>query len=612
MFFWKSTKQNKRKIAMSIVHSTTFIRKFKHVFLECNIQKKCSCFDNWPARMPYNAWQKQLKRDLCQIKTKKPPLSSRLRAYTGRSRRYWKFLRANIRIKNEIVKKQAMTIINELEARESTDDDNVKLELITMLKQFLKTKHIAQHIEETIPDRRNPDLITYSKQSIMMSALSIFLFRMESGNKYDNKSHDADEKYSMTNIAKFIEAPDNRAPVIKTIEKFFKNLEEESVNDLMIAFFKDLQRSKFFSQHPQIMPGDFFLLAADCVHTHTYDHPHHTDVHGINDCQCCLKRVYNKGTENEKVRWFHNTLVFSFIFMGGLKIPIYRYPIHAKQIINLESASEEAHKQECEIVALKAALPVIRQSFPKMHITLLLDGLYANRPTLRLAEEYRCGYIIVRKNGCLPSLGKDCDERAKQLNHQKNCVKRSQSVSKKWLIEQKYEWFNSMYLGGNLSTNVLRFSETRTREGEDVQSYKCEWLFSKKLSVNTCESAAVHARARWGIEDVFNTTKNRGFNLKHDYSRDPRSCFNWHGIALFAFGIFELFRFSEGVKQRGNLPQITLAEKLQGQLFHKPTEEIFSDRCLLKKIQFRYNFVIEFNLNTKTSKETGKELLNTG
>ena len=561
--------------------------------------------------MSYNAWQKLLKRSLHRIKSKKPPLSPRLRACRIFSCRYWKSLRVNIKIRNEIVQKQTMTIVNELEACKSTNNDNVKLELITVLKQFLEKKHIAQHIEETIPDRRNPDLITYSKQSIMMCALSIFIFKMESGNKYDDKSHDADEKYSMANMAKFIEAPDKRAPVIKTIEKFLKNLEEESVNDLMIAFFKDLQRSKFFNQHTQIMPGDFFLLAADCVHTHTYDHLHHTDIHGVNDCQCCLKRVYNKGTENEKVRWLHNTLVFSFIFMGGLKIPIYRYPIHARQVVNLESASEEAHKQECEFVALKAALPVIRQSFPKMHITLLLDGLYANRPMLKLAEKYRCDYIIVRKDGCLPSLGKDCDEQAKQLNHKKNCVNRSQGVSKDWLIERKYEWFNSMYLGDNLSTNVLRFSEIRTREGEDIQSYNCEWLFSKKISKNTCESFVSHARARWGIEDIFNTLKNRGFNLKHDYSRDPRSCFNWHGIALFAFGIFELFRFSEAVKQRGDLPQITLAEKLQGQLFHRPTEEIFSERCLLKKIQFRYNFVIELISSTKTSKKTNKELLNT-
>jgi hypothetical protein len=61
---------------------------------------------------------------------------------------------------------------------------------------------------------------------------------MGSGNKYDDDSHDNDEKYSLANMAKFIGAPKDRAPVIKTIEKFLTNLEEKNVNNLMISFFK--------------------------------------------------------------------------------------------------------------------------------------------------------------------------------------------------------------------------------------------------------------------------------------------------------------------------------------------------------------------------------------
>lgn len=380
----------------------------------------------------------------------------------------------------------------------------------------------------------------------------------------------------------------------------------------MIAFFKDLQRSKFFRQHPQIMPGDFFLLAVDCVHTHTYDHPHHVDGSGNNDCKCCLKRVYNKETEKEKVRWVHNMLVFSFVFMGGLKIPIYSYPIHAKQIINLENASEEVHKQECELVALKVSLPIVREAFSRMKIVLLLDGLYANKPVIRLAIENRCGYIIVRKDATLPSLAKECNEHAAQANHKKNCTKRTQRSNKGWLIEQKYSWFNSKYLGNNISTNVLRFWETRSKEGEEIEEYKCEWLFSWRISSINCELAARQARARWEIEDLFTTLKNRGYNFKHDYSRDPRSCFNWQGLALFAFGIFELFRFSEVVMERGNLPQSTLAEKLLGQLLHRATTELFSAGCFLRKTQFRYHFVVELIISKKVSQKEPENALEKG
>ena len=130
----------------------------------------------------------------------------------------------------------------------------------SLLKFFLDRKHISQHVENTIPDNRHQEPITYSKQSIILSALVIFLFRMASGNQFDCKSHDGDEKYCKANVSKFIDAPENRAPVIKTIENFLNNLPRNSINHLMIDFFKDLVRSKFFRQHPQILQEISFCL----------------------------------------------------------------------------------------------------------------------------------------------------------------------------------------------------------------------------------------------------------------------------------------------------------------------------------------------------------------
>jgi len=77
-------------------------------------------------------------------------------------------------------------------------------------------------------------------------------------------------------------------------------------------------------------------------------------------------------------------------------------------------------------------------------------------------------------------------------------------------------------------------------------------------------------------------------------------------------GIFELFRFSEAVKMRGNWAQSTLTEKLLGQLTHCPTEEIFSQRCLLKKIQFRYHFIAQLVSSNQFYQENFQEALEAG
>lgn len=575
--------------------------------------------------MSYAAWQKQLKKLLSVYIRRRRSLDSTRKCHKTLIHEVKSDMRKKLNKQREqLITEQTTEILNQLTTTDSENQEDIKLELITMCKQFCERKGIYEQVEATIPDRRNQELIVYSKQSIMMSAMMIFMFRMASGNRFDDKSHDDDNKYSRANVAKFIDAPDDRVPVIKTIEKFLSDLETDCINNLMIAFFKDLQKSKFFKQHPGIMPGDFFLLAADCVHTHTYDHLHHVGQNGENDCDCCLKRVYNRGTENEKVRWQHHMLVFSFVFAGGLKIPVYRHCIRAKQIVNLENASDSVHKQECEIVALKISLPIIREAFPRMNIVLLLDGLYANRPMIRFAEEQKCGYFIVRKEGCLATLAVDCDGQAKLPNHKKNCTKTYRGMKDGWKIERRYEWFNSVSLDEStkkkistqeevesLTTNVLRFLETRTK-GEETKLYKCDWLCSQTLSAQNCQTTAYHARLRWEEEDVFNSLKNRGYNLRHDFSRNPRSCFNWQGIALFAFAVFELFRFSEAVKQKGEWPQITLAETLQAQLLQRPTEELFSERHLKIKIQFRYNFIIETKVINEAPQNHSVNIFKTG
>jgi hypothetical protein len=230
---------------------------------------------------------------------------------------------------------------------------------------------------------------------------------------------------------------------------------------------------------------------------------------------------------------------------------------------------------------------------------------------LQLAKDYRCGYIIVRKDECLTSLGRECDEHALTTNHKKNCVRACRGQSGDWVIEQRYEWFNSKYLGNDVVTNVLRFCERKIK-GDEEERYRCEWLFSWRLSSTNCALAVRQARSRWGVEDLFNTMKNRDFELKHDYSRDYRSCCNWQGLALFAFGIFELFRFSEAVTQRGDWSQKFLAIKLLGQLLHRRTEDLFSEQSLASRVQFRYNFVVEHLSINEFYTSRSDNLLETG
>ena len=58
-------------------------------------------------------------------------------------------------------------------------------------------------------------------------------------------------------------------------------------------------------------------------------------------------------------------IVASLVCPGGFKLPIYVHPIRARAICGKETSSDDVHKQECELSALKVIIPALRKRFPK-------------------------------------------------------------------------------------------------------------------------------------------------------------------------------------------------------------------------------------------------------
>jgi hypothetical protein len=204
-------------------------------------------------------------------------------------------------------------------------------------------------------------------------------------------------------------------------------------------------------------------------------------------------------------------------------------------------------------------------------------------------------YFIVRKKGSLKLLGEDCEGLSKDKNHKKNCRYKLSFKEKNREISQEFEWFNKVELSDGTKVNVLTlFEKEFNQDGKVIREYYCEWLSSKLISAVSCVDFSERARLRWEEEDVFNTLKNRGFCLKHDFSRSPESMMCWQAMMFLSFGLIELFRFSEKVAERTKKLSIqAFVEKLEGQLFFKPPDKIFSPGQLNQRVQFRYNFQIK-------------------
>jgi len=68
-------------------------------------------------------------------------------------------------------------------------------------------------------------------------------------------------------------------------------------------------------------------------------------------------------------------------------------------------------------------------------------------------------------------------------------------------------------------------------------------------------------RARWLIEDHFNTQKNRGGSLHHKFSRNNFNAIkNWHNTRQLAYMIKELVKYSIEVQELAKSKKLTWKE----------------------------------------------------
>ena len=190
-------------------------------------------------------------------------------------------------------------------------------------------------------------------------------------------------------------------------------------------------------------------------------------------------------------------------------------------------------------------------------------------------------FIIVRKPGCMETVGQDCDGLLK-LKEQKETHTLVQTTPKGNV--RRYTWFNNMEYQG-LKLSVLRFA----KEAKGKEAHRWEWLVSWPLGRQNVMTVEAAGRMRWLEEDLFNSLEERGFNIHHDYSRDSPIQLIGERLILIAYFITELFTISEAAKKlRKGCAIKTWMRDILSQLIHRAVCELFDSTESTKRVQFRY------------------------
>lgn len=269
-----------------------------------------------------------------------------------------------------------------------------------------------------------------------------------------------------------------------------------------------------------------------------------------------LKREYNKGKENAKVK-YHNSVLEAKIWFGGdLVCSIGTEPIENPD--GYYDSTDEKMKQDCESKAFKRLARKLKQDFPRLPICLLMDGLYVSTPVLEICDKNGWSYLIRYKEGCAPSIEKEY-QAIPEKNTAGGC-----------------EYINQVIFQDR-DVNVLKYTEVRIEGGEEVAT-DFAWVTGIEITNKNARKLADAGRGRWKIENQgFNRQKNWDGDIEHMCSWNENAQKNHYLMGQIADFIKQLYEFfylkkNEIVKTHKKISSDLLNSI--GRLFRKKSEDI--------------------------------------
>jgi len=190
-------------------------------------------------------------------------------------------------------------------------------------------------------------------------------------------------------------------------------------------------------------------------------------------------------------------------------------------------------KQDCELKAFKRIAKRLKDAFPRQRIMVLLDGLYANGPVITLCRKNSWQFMIVLKDGSLPSVWEEA-------NGLRLLVPENRRETTWGDRQQSFWWVNDIpytYEDGPRRPETLHVVVCE-ETWEEVDRETCEivtkqsrhaWISSEPLqAANLHERCNLCGRHRWEIESSILVEKHHGYHYEHCFAHDWNAMKGYH------------------------------------------------------------------------------------
>lgn len=225
---------------------------------------------------------------------------------------------------------------------------------------------------------------------------------------------------------------------------------------------------------------------------------------GKKSCPHCMVKNHRNGSQS----FYHQLLGAVAVHPDQSTV----FPIACQAIVNKDGAT----KNDCELNASKRIIPQIRKALPEELIIAIFDALYINGPHIKALGEANMRYIIGAKGQNYVQVQVERMHKSKQLQQLQ-----WEEAGKICTIH----FTNNLVLNGqhqDILTNYFQYSEVETTSGKTI--FYSDWITDIPIHSDNAQELVRVARARWKIEnETFNTLKNQGYHLEHNYGHGKKN-----------------------------------------------------------------------------------------
>lgn len=230
-------------------------------------------------------------------------------------------------------------------------------------------------------------------------------------------------------------------------------------------------------------------------------------------CPSCLE----KKKQNGEIQYSHQILAAVQVHPDSSAV----FPLGVEAI-----TKQDGHtKNDCEQNAFKRLLPQVVEGYSDHKLLILADSLYSTGPVIQQLREEGCQFILGSKSGYINYV-------AEKKRTKDELISVSWSDGK---TKGTARFSNQLILNGShldIEVNYFEYERINLKTGKRV--YFHSWVTDIPISKLNIKEMVSVARSRWKVEnETFNTLKNQGYDLEHNYGHGKQFLSTNFAILMF-------------------------------------------------------------------------------